>query len=111
MSKNNNKWYHFGKWVNNVLSHSFFAEIIQTEVINNLNFNFLKVIKILDNNYFFLKEDLKRIDNFIADKMVNDIEWFDKLFRSCDKTIQNLLSLKEKKDVEILFKTFRGYVN
>ncbi len=94
-----NKWYHFGKWIEPVLTSSLWLRIINSQVYKELKFNFITVTKSLDYSYFFLKDELNEVSCFIEKEITGDKKWFDKLFSVCDRIAEQLLALEGKKDI------------
>ncbi len=97
---NNNKWHHFGKWIEPVLSMSLWLALDKTGIYKKLGFSFVSITKDLGGNYFFLKEELKEISQFIEDKIINDKSWFDRLFLVCDEAVERILLTENKDDLE-----------
>ncbi|MBU2545495.1 hypothetical protein KKC65_03555 [Patescibacteria group bacterium] len=103
----NNKWYHFGRWIEPVLSSTFWLEF----ELKDLGFDFFGDIRVLNGNYYLLKEDLQKTVEFVKDKMENDIEWFDRFFLICDKKIERVLYYKKHKDLSKFLKTVTELLN
>lgn len=95
-------WYHWGRWIERVLFTSPWLAFKETEVYKKLGLkevNFISDIKDLDGNYFFLRKDLNKVSEFSEDKLVNEKEWFDRLFSICDQKADEMLALENKKDI------------
>ena len=105
--ENSNKWQHFGKWVEPVLSASFWFEIKFKE----LDFDFIRDVKSLDNDYFFLKKDLKRAIMFTKNKLTKDKKWFNKLFLVCEEKAKTVLDFKNKTDLNNFLKAMVRCLN
>ena len=103
----NNRWYHFGKWIEPVLSSTFWLEF----ELKELGFDFFGDIRVLNGNYYLLKEDLYKVVEFVKDKMENGIKWFDEFFVFCDKKIERVLYYKKHKDLNKFLKTVTGLLN
>ena len=102
-----NKWYHFGKWIEPVLSATFWLEFESKD----LGFDFFGEVRVLKGNYYLLKEDLAKKVEFVKDKMENDIGWFDKFFQTCDQKIERVLYYKEYKNPSEFLKTVTELLN
>lgn len=107
MNNINNKWYHYGKWIEPVLSSTFWLEF----ELKELGFDFFGDIRVLNGNYYLLKEDLDKTVEFVKDKMENDIKWFDRFFVVCDKKIEKVLYYKKHKDLSKFLKTVTELLN
>lgn len=101
---NYNKWYHWGRWVQSVLATSPWLELSNTEAFKKIGFDFIGDAKDLDHHYFFLKKDLKKVEQFTEEKLLKDRKWFDNFFLLCDKKIDQVLSFEGKKDINGFFK-------
>jgi len=103
----NNKWYHFGRWIEPVLSSTFWLEF----ELKDLGFDFFGDIRVLNGNYYLLKKDLDKTVEFVKDKMENDIKWFDRFFVVCDKKIEKVLYYKKHKNLSKFLKTVTELLN
>lgn len=103
----NNKWYQFGKWVEPVLSATFWLEF----ELKDLGFNFFGDIRVLRGSYYLLKKDLDKTVEFVDNKMKKDRKWFNKFFLICDKRVKKILYYKEHKNLSGFLKTVTELLN
>jgi len=106
-----NKWYHWGRWIDQVLSTSLWLALDTTGVYTKLGIPYVNIAKKLDGNYFFLKEELKDISDFIESRITDDKSWFDTLFSACDTAAVRILALEDKDDVEEFFSVSAEFLN
>jgi len=100
-----NKWYHFGRWVEPVLSSGIFLDFRNTDAFTITGLNFFGEIRQLEGHYFLHQKDIDRIIEFVEDKLVKkNIKWFKDFFRLCDRKIKEVLKLEEKNDLKKFFK-------
>lgn len=102
-----NKWHHFGRWIEPVVSSTFWLEFQFEE----LEFDFFGDVRVLDGHYFLLKEDLTKVAKFVEEKITRDKQWFGKFFRFCDERAKNILVFKNKKDLSGFLKAITGLLN
>ena len=105
--KNKNQWHHFGRWIEPVLSSTFWLEF----ELKDLGFDFFGDIRVLKGNYYLLKDDLDKTVGFVEDKMNDNIKWFDSFFQICDEKIERVLYYKENKDLSQFLRTTTELLN
>jgi phosphohistidine swiveling domain-containing protein len=99
MENKEHLWYPFGRWEEPVLTIPFWLDFKKPE----LDFDVISVVKVLKYSNYFLKEDLKKLEEFIEDKIINDKEWFEKFFDICEERVNNILSFKDGDDLKGFF--------
>ncbi len=100
-------WYHYGRWIEPVLTTALWMG----NDMKDLDFNTLNTYYVLKGNYFFLKSELKKVEEFVEDKINNDKSWFDKLFLICEERAKKIISFQGKKDINGLLISGRDCLN
>ena len=100
MNEIKNKWYHFGRWVEPVLSAGSWLELNNTKAFRLTGIDFIKEARDLNCSYYFLKRDLDKFSDFVEKKIRKDIAWFDGFFAICEEQIKNVSSFEGKNDLE-----------
>lgn len=102
-----NKWYLVGKWVEPVLSMSFWVEFKSKE----LGIDYFGDVETLDCNYFLLQEDMDKSVKFVEEKIVNNKDWFERFFLMCDEKITDTSYYRNNKDLSKFLESLSKLLN
>ncbi len=102
-----NKWYLFGKWLEPVLSSTFWLEF----KIKKLGFDFFGDIRVLHGNYFILQDDMNKVTDFVEEKIKKDKNWFKEYFKLFEVKIEKARYYAKHRDLSGFLKTLTKLLN
>lgn len=99
LDKQKTDWYHWGRWVTNMLYMSMWMPC-DTQANRLFGNELVTKVQSLDGHYFFDKEELAHLNTVIADRIDNDNEWFTTYFSLSDALAEKVLVYEHERDFE-----------
>lgn len=97
-----NLWHNWGRWPENVLSNSLW--LIFDKKVNEKLGGIITRIRDLDGNYLLFESDVKKLPDFVKNKVENDYKWFEDFFSQANKEVTKLLALEGKNKLSDILK-------
>ncbi|TSC94769.1 MAG: pyruvate, water dikinase [Parcubacteria group bacterium Licking1014_1] len=101
----NNKWNHFGRWIEPVLSSGIWLDFRNTSAFTVTGLDFFGEIRQLKGHYYLREEDIEKVIVFVKEKIEKNIKWFDGFFQLCEEKNKEVASAEGKNDIGNFFKS------